>query len=202
MAVTFDDSISQIVSTNKSSIEAKDKANIGTSHMKNMIITMNDINQSSISIGEIIKVIENIASQTNLLALNAAIESARAGEAGKGFAVVAGEIRELANKTSEIVKEVEDTINRTLSMIDKGQAIVNNTDIALTSIVDTIDKTVDISEKLLDTSNIQKVSVVELRSSTTKLNNTMQENKINVDRSEEMNCGIVEQVDKLKKVID
>lgn len=88
---------------------------------------MNNINKSSDQIGNIIQTIEDIAFQTNILALNAAIEAARAGVAGKGFAVVADEVRNLAAKSSEAVQNTAGYIEESVSAVNNGMTIMEDT---------------------------------------------------------------------------
>ncbi len=82
-------------------------------------------------IGDVVKLIEEIASQTNLLALNATIEAARAGEAGKGFAVVASEVKTLATQTGKATEEIS-------SQIAAVQAATQNSVTAINGIGETI----------------------------------------------------------------
>ena len=68
--------------------------------------TVRGLAEAAGRIGEVVGLIQSIASQTNLLALNATIEAARAGEAGKGFAVVASEVKTLATQTARATEEI------------------------------------------------------------------------------------------------
>ncbi|MDR3349896.1 MAG: methyl-accepting chemotaxis protein [Acidaminococcales bacterium] len=92
---------------------------------------VNDLQESSHKISEIVEMITNIASQTNLLALNAAIEAARAGEHGRGFAVVAEEVRKLAEESGKAAHEIDEliaknthSIQHTVSLMDGQKSLV------------------------------------------------------------------------------
>ena len=68
------------------------------------------LSEAAQRIGDVVRLINEIAEQTNLLALNATIEAARAGEAGKGFAVVASEVKALATQTSKATEDIGDLV--------------------------------------------------------------------------------------------
>jgi methyl-accepting chemotaxis protein len=123
------------------------------------------LGKRSMQIGEIVKVINDIAEQTNLLALNAAIEAARAGEQGRGFAVVADEVRNLAEKTTVSTREIADMI-RTIqndankaveSMhtgtkdVEDGVELANQAGESLQKIVDSVQNVTDMIHQIAAT---------------------------------------------------
>ncbi len=94
--------------------------------VREAIAAINEIEQSSKQISQIIGVIDEIAFQTNLLALNAGVEAARAGESGRGFAVVASEVRALAQRSADAAKEIKTLISTSYAQVSRGVELVGN----------------------------------------------------------------------------
>jgi methyl-accepting chemotaxis protein len=88
--------------------------------------TVQSLAEAAARIGDVVRLINDIAGQTNLLALNATIEAARAGDAGKGFAVVASEVKNLAGQTARATEEIAGQITAMQSATNASVSAVRN----------------------------------------------------------------------------
>ena len=123
--------------------ETSQRAMQGRSLIDETAGAMTEIEKGTQKIGEITRLIEEIAFQTNLLALNAAVEAARAGEAGRGFAIVAQEVRNLANRSSDAAKTIHGLINESKGRVAKGSKLFEQTAEALAGIIDSVSRTTE-----------------------------------------------------------
>ncbi len=134
--------------------------------------TIERLGASSDQIGEIIEVIDDIASQTNLLALNAAIEAARAGEQGRGFAVVADEVSKLAERTTSATRQIAEMIStiqvdtreavaamqRGNKEVEEGLDLADRAGAALDRIVNGVQQVVDVVNQIAAASEEQSTT--------------------------------------------
>lgn len=117
--------------------------------------TVRALSDAARAIGEVVDLINNIASQTNLLALNATIEAARAGESGKGFAVVASEVKNLANQTTQATQGIA-------SQISQIQAATAEAVLAIRGIVGTIEEVSGIATSIASAVEQQGAATAEI----------------------------------------
>lgn len=111
------------------------------SRMQLLTDSMQKISDMSMKIEKIIGEIDSIAQQTNMLSLNASIEAARAGDMGRGFAVVARQVGALATRSAQAARETTELIMNSISAVEDGRAITEQTVEAFDIVVENIEQT-------------------------------------------------------------
>jgi len=186
---------------NKFATNAKDNAQDGNKLMKELVEAMTKINSSSDEIKKIVKVIDDIAFQTNLLALNANVEAARAGKYGKGFAVVAEEVRNLASRSAEAVKETTAMVEDSIKNIVNSNTLVEKTATQLEEIVKGAEEVVKLVEEIALASKEQAQGLDQINIGLGQIDQVTQENTASAEESASAAEELASQAELLKGMV-
>jgi methyl-accepting chemotaxis protein len=186
---------------NQLALAARQQAEKGGAVVSNAVKAMGAINAASKKIADIIGVIDEIAFQTNLLALNAAVEAARAGEQGRGFAVVATEVRNLAGRSATAAKEIKALIVDSVSKVDEGSRLVDESGKTLEEIVQAVKKVTDIVAEIAAASREQSSGIEQVNKAVMQMDTTTQQNAALVEEASAASQAIVEQAQGLNAMI-
>ena len=166
-----------------------------------MVVTMDEIRQSSQKIGDIIGVIDGIAFQTNILALNAAVEAARAGEQGRGFAVVASEVRSLAQRSGDAAKEIRTLIGTSEARVQNGISLVQSVGESMDDIVKSVQNASTMISEVSEASVQQSAGVTQVNQAISQLDQMTQQNAALVEESAAAAQSLREQAEQLTQTI-
>ena len=188
-------------STNKITMDLVKDIKNSNNRMKEMLLAMDDIEQSSKDISNIIKVITDIATETNLLALNAAIEAARAGESGKGFAVVAEEVRSLSFQSADAAKQTTMLIKDSIKAVNKGRELADSTATTLVGLVESVDKVTNLILDVDSASKYQVNFIEQIHNGILEISDVVQSNSAIAEESAASSEELTIQAETLNKMI-
>jgi methyl-accepting chemotaxis protein len=186
---------------NQLAVDASVIAGKGVEVVEQVVTTMNDINESSRKIGDIISVIDDIAFQTNILALNAAVEAARAGEQGRGFAVVAVEVRNLAQRAATAAGEIKILINDSVVKVSGGSKLVAQAGQTMEAIVSSIRGVTDVMSEITTASSEQSSGIEQVNQAIAQMDDVTQQNAALVEQAAAAAESLEEQAQNLVKIV-
>ncbi len=173
----------------------------GGDAVQQVVSTMDQINESSTQIANIVSVIDAIAFQTNILALNAAVEAARAGEQGRGFAVVAAEVRSLAQRSAGSAKEIKGLIQASVNKVGEGRKLVSDAGTTMTQVVGSINDVASMVKEISTASIEQSSGISEMGRAVTQIEGVTQQNAALVGQTSAAAQSMSEQARMLEEAV-
>ena len=198
---TIQHSASSAGQARETATSAASLARRGGEVVGSMVVTMDEIRQSSQKIGDIIGVIDSIAFQTNILALNAAVEAARAGEQGRGFAVVASEVRSLAQRSGDAAKEIRALIGASEQRVQNGTRLVRDVGSSMDEIVKSVQSASAMIAEVTEASVQQSTGVTQVNQAIGQLDQMTQQNAALVEESAAAAQSLREQAQQLTQTV-
>jgi methyl-accepting chemotaxis protein len=169
---------------------------------KNTVGSMNSINDEVSLIEEATTIIDQIAFQTNILSLNAAVEAATAGEAGKGFAVVAQEVRNLATRSADAAKEINDIVQKAKQRANEGKNIAQDMINGYAQLNKNISSQMNIIEEVSNASKEQRSAIEQINDAVTQLDQATQQNASAASQISQQSKHINELAMKLVHIVE
>ncbi|WP_284732651.1 methyl-accepting chemotaxis protein [Larsenimonas rhizosphaerae] len=158
---------------------------------------MNEINDSSARIEDIIGLIDSIAFQTNLLALNASVEAARAGEQGRGFAVVASEVRNLATRSATAAQDIRGLVAQNVEKAKSGVVLVGQSEKTLEELLASAHQVNSLVGEINHATREQASGIEQVNLAISQMDGVTQQNAALVEQSAAAGHSLREQADQL-----
>ncbi len=204
--------IESITAETRSSLDAAEKAaaaaqnstvllNESNEEMLKMSAAMDEIEESSAKIRDIVKAIEDIAFQTNILALIASIEAARAGAAGKCFAVVADEVRNLANKSQDAVQSTSVLIQASNDAVQRGKAVADGVAERMSAVIHTAEESAAHAESIAQLTEKQAEAINAVKDKVLHISDVIAETSRTAEQSVEIAASVAQDSHRMDEIV-
>jgi methyl-accepting chemotaxis protein len=180
---------------------ARNIATAAAAKMQRVVSTMEQIDESSRRVAEILLTVEGLAFQTNILALNAAVEAAHAGDQGRGFSVVATEVRSLAQRCAGAAREIKILVAESATHIGEGRKMVEEAQATVTDSVAHVAQVSDLIAGIASASAAQQAGIQAINEAIMQIDSANQQNAGMVEEASAAADSLKQEAERLLEVV-